>query len=248
MHLVNEIAFFLVIFTGGLVAGTLNVLAGGGSFLTLPLLIAFGLPAATANGTNRVGILIQNVGAVAAFRTQSVKVPPALGRMVWVALAGAPVGTLLALWVEDLFFERFLAVAMVVLGFWTFLSPPQEKHPGKSPSIWLQGSGFFLAGVYGGFVQAGVGFLLLALSTHAGVDLVRGNAFKVRCVLMFTALSLAIFIYADAVQWIPGLVLGAGTWIGGRFGVRLSIRRGHKWLRGVVLLALTVFAVMLWFR
>jgi hypothetical protein len=109
------------------------------------------------------------------------------------------------------------------------------------------GAGFFLAGIYGGFVQAGVGFLMLAVSTLVGYDLVRGNSLKVLCVLVFTPVSLGIFAWNGHVVWLPGLALGAGTILGGLFGVRLTVLKGHRWIKAVVTIVVIVLAVRLWF-
>lgn len=241
---------YLILFGAGLAAGTLNVLAGGGSFLTLPVLILLGLPATTANGTNRVGILLQNVGAVWSFRRHGVLDWKWTVRAAVPACLGAILGTLLALWISDAAFRKLLAFLMVAVTLWTLWDPVnrkknRERKAGRSgfPLIALS---FFVAGVYGGFVQAGVGFLILAATTLAGFDLVRGNAVKVLCILLFTVLSLSMFAWNGHVEWGLGLVLGAGTAIGGQIGVRLTVLKGHSWIRGVVTVAVIVLAVKLW--
>jgi len=239
-----------LLFGVGTVAGTLNVLAGGGSFLTLPVLIFVGLPAATmANGTNRIGILLQNVGAVWSFRRHGVAEP---GSLLWAALpaaVGALGGTWLALKIGDAEFRRILALLMVGITLVTFWDPLRGRGERRlplrrgHPALAL---GFLLAGVYGGFVQAGVGFLILAVTTLAGLDLVRGNAVKVLCILVFTVLSLGVFAWKGMVDWPLGLSLAAGNVLGGLVGVRLTVLKGHRWLRGVVTLAVLAFAVRLW--
>ena len=113
-------------------------------------------------------------------------------------------------------------------------------------SLPLLAFGFFLTGVYGGFVQAGVGFLVLAATTMAGLDLVRGNAVKVLSILAFTVVSLAIFVSQGKVLWIPGLVLAVGTFVGGQLGVRFTVLKGHAWIKRVVTATIVVFAVKLW--
>lgn len=230
----------------GLVAGLLNVLAGGGSFLTLPLLLFLGLPAAEANGTNRVGVLVQNLGAAWGFhRHQVLEWPWALGASV-PALAGAALGTWGALVVPDVAFRRVLAVAMLAFTLWTVLSSP--ARPGgarRRASHPLVAGGFFLVGVYGGFLQAGVGFLVLAITTWAGLDLVRGNAVKVLSVFVLTLLSLAIFAVNGAVHWPFGAALAAGNLAGALVGVRLAVLRGHRWLRRVVTATIVAFAAAL---
>ena len=107
--------------------------------------------------------------------------------------------------------------------------------------------GFLAVGLYGGFIQAGVGFLLLALTSLLGLDLVRGNAVKVLLVLVQTAVSLAIFTLGGKVAWVPGLALAVGSALGGHVGVRITVRKGHAWIRRVVTVTIVLFAVRLWF-
>jgi uncharacterized membrane protein YfcA len=106
---------------------------------------------------------------------------------------------------------------------------------------------FFAVGIYGGFVQAGVGFFVLAATSMAGLDLVRGNAVKVLSILCFTVLSLTIFAFNGRVEWRTGLVLAAGTVLGGLVGARLTVLKGHRWVRGVVTVTMILFALKLWF-
>jgi len=233
---------------GGFVSGVLNVIAGGGSFLTLPLLIFLGLPATEANATNRVAILTQNLGALWSFQRHRVLEWHRAADMVVPALMGAAIGTWAALHVGDREFRRVLAAVMVVVTLWTLLDP---RTRGETPAASRLGrnalrAAFFVVGLYGGFVQAGVGFLVLAVTTQAGLDLVRGNALKVLTILLLTALSLAIFAGAGKVQWVPGLVLGAGSLLGSLVGARLTVRKGHGWIRGVVTVSVVAFALALW--
>lgn len=233
----------------GFIAGALNVIAGGGSFLTLPVLIFLGLPATVANGTNRVGVLMQNVGGIWGFHRHRV-VDWRWGLWVSVpALVGAAIGTWLALQVGDLAFRRILAGVMVLMTLWPLLgggAPAPDRTPLAVHSA-LVIAGFFVVGVYGGFLQAGVGFLVLAITSMAGFDLVRGNAIKVLSVLLLTILSLAIFAAEQQVDWGLGLSLGVGNFAGGQLGVRLTVLKGHGWVRAVVSVAVVAFAIRLWF-
>lgn len=234
---------YLLLFAVGTVAGTLNVLAGGGSFLTLPVLLFLGLPAPLANGTNRVAILMQNAGAVWSFRRRGLLDP---GALVWAALpatAGAAVGAWLALDVGDLAFRRLLAVLMVVLSALSLWSPgwgAVERRPHWAPLA------FFAVGVYGGFIQAGVGFLVLAATTAAGLDLVRGNAVKVLSILCWTVVALAVFAINGSVDWRLGAALAVGNFAGGLAGARLTVLKGHRWVKAVVTITAVLFALGLW--
>ncbi len=234
----------------GLVAGAINVIAGGGSFLILPLLIFFGLPASLANGTNRVGVLSQNLGGILGFhRHRAIDWPWALKASI-PAMAGAALGVWAALEVPDFAFKRILSVAMVVVTVWSLFNQgrkPVATRVLKPPTHWFVVAGFFVVGLYGGFIQAGVGFLVLAITSAAGMDLVRGNAVKLLSVMLLTLLSLAVFAGAGQVDWPRGLALAVGNWGGAVIGVRLAVLKGHAWLQQVVTFTVILFAILLWF-
>jgi len=243
---------YLLLFGVGSVAGVLNVVAGGGSFLTLPVLIFLGLPPTLANGTNRVGVVLQNVGAVWSFRRHGMI---DWSYLLWAALpamVGAVLGSWVALRVGDELFQNILVFLMVAVTLWTLWDPlkkTQLKASGSSqtPVVAVLVAGFFLSGVYGGFVQAGVGFLILATTSLAGLDLVRGNAVKVLSVLCFGVVSLGMFAWQDKVDWWIGLALGTGMALGGLVGVKLTVLKGHAWIKRVVTVTIIVFALRLWF-
>jgi len=237
-----------LLFAAGIVAGTLNVVAGGGSFLTLPLMIFLGIPAGVANGTNRVALLFQNTGAVWGFRRHNVLDVRLAVRLAAPATVGAALGSWMALQVSDFAFQRVLAILMLLMTLWTLLRPtPSEFAPvDESRPIGARLLGlFFLIGIYGGFIQAGVGFLLLAGTTAAGLDLVRGNAAKVTCVLLWTVVTILVFASGGAINWTAGVVLGVGNLIGGQLGVRLTVVKGHAWIRWVVSATIVLFALRL---
>jgi len=254
--LLSELLPYAYLVGAGFVAGTLNVLAGGGSALTLPLLIFLGLPPTVANGTNRVAILAQNTAAVLGFRRHGVSGGGLLVLAVPPALVGAGLGTWVALVVGDEAFQQILSAVMILIAVWMVWRPlprsaPEAAGASDEPGgstlrrIGLIG-GFFVVGFYGGFVQAGVGFLILATTSAAGLDLVRGNALKALLVLSFTPLALGLFWWGGAVEWSSGIALAVGMATGGMLGVRLNVLKGHAWVRGVVTVAVVLFAVRLW--
>jgi uncharacterized membrane protein YfcA len=237
------------LFGVGFIAAVLNVIAAGGSFLTLPLLLFLDLPATVANGTNRVGVLSQNISAVLGFhRHRVLPLRWALGVSA-PALVGAAIGVWGALNIPDIAFRRILSVVMLTMTLGTLLHRSLKGEPRAEPHHpwhWSMLVGFFLMGLYGGFIQAGVGFLALALTTVAGLDLVRGNAVKVFTVMLLTTLSLAVFAGTGNVNWPAGIALGLGNILGGVVGVRVAVLKGHKWLEHVVTVTIVIFAVMLW--
>ncbi len=239
---------YLLLLLAGILAGTLNVIAGGGSFLTLPVLIVLGLPPSVANGTNRVGILVESIVATHGFSDKRVL---DWGAFWWAALpaaGGAVVGSLIAVRIDDQAFQKILAILMVALTLWTLWNPLRKLDAThrQRPGIPLLSVAFFAVGIYGGFVQAGVGFFLLAVTTWAGLDLVRGNAVKVLTVMVFTVMALGVFAWQGKVLWSTGLVLAGGFALGGWAGARLTVVQGHTWVRRVVTIAIVIFAVKLW--
>jgi hypothetical protein len=246
----DPVAKAIILFLVGLVAGTLNVIAGGGSLLTLPVMIFLGLPATVANGTNRVAILIQNIGASWSFQRKGLISRAWLLLAVPPAVVGAVLGTLLAVRIGDVAFQRILALVLVAVAAYTVWRPTpsagtEAKAPPTGSSALAFAGLFFLVGFYGGFLQAGVGFVILAVTAAGGLDLVRGNAVKVTLVLAFTPLALALFAWSGKVDWIVGLALAAGNLLGGLMGVRLQILKGHKWVRNVVTVTIVLFAIKL---
>ncbi len=163
---------------------------------------------------------------------------------------GAVLGTLLAVRIGDVAFQRILAIVLVAVAAWTVWKPtPQAGGEGAAPPAGKRRVGFaalfFLVGVYGGFLQAGIGFVILAVTSAGGLDLVRGNAVKVTLVLAFTPLALALFAWSGKVDWVMGLSLAAGNLIGGLAGVHLQVLKGHGWVRNVVTVTIVIFAVRL---
>ncbi len=232
----------------GLVAGGINTIAGGGSNLTLPLLMMFGQPADVANGTNRVAIWLQSLVGVHAFDRHELLPRASLLPIFVPTASGGLCGALLAALLPNLYLKPVLLGCILTMALLMLLKPElimppagtRARSPGESPLAWW---GLFGAGVYGGFAQAGVGFLLLAvLGAGLRYDLGRANALKLSCTLAFTTVSLAVFIIHDKISWLPGLALALGAMIGARLAVKLSIGLSSSALRYIVF-ALTLAAV-----
>lgn len=233
----------------GVAAGFLNITAGGGSLLTLPFLIFMGLPATVANGTNRIAILAQNMLATARFHRFQV-IPRA---SVWVAVVpavlGALVGAQIAVQIDEVLFKRILAAVLIgALGLMLF--GPGRHAPEVPPQLtWrkkiLMGLAFAGLGVYGGFIQAGIGLLIILVLTAIGYDLVRTNALKVLVVLIFTPLALVVFMVNGQVDYLKGLVLASGNALGAWLGAHVVVQKGHWFLRWIVMAAVVGFALKL---
>lgn len=229
----------------GLAAGFINTTAGGGSMLTLPMLMFLGLPANVANGTNRIAILLQNVIGVRTFHQKKVLNFSTDYRLAIPAVAGAIIGTLFAVEINVELLKKIIAGLMVLMLLIVVLKPDvwvkeQAGEVNAKPTTW-QYVIFFFIGLYGGFIQMGVGFFLLAgLVLGGGYNLLKANAVKVFIVLIYTVFSLGIFMFHGQVDWIAGLILAAGNMIGAWLGVHFSVKGGAKFIRFVLILALVI--------
>lgn len=236
----------LVAGAAGVLAGMLNVMAGGGSLLTLPILIFLGLPAPVANGTNRLGILVQNTVATIRFRRSGYRDVRAGVYLALATLPGAVAGAYLSIDVPEQWFRRILAI-IIVAGVAAMLFPPRVRGSGPPRRA---GVGIYLVflgiGFYGGFIQAGVGMIFLfVLHQLMHLDLVRVNAWKVLIVGIYIIPAFGVFVLTDHVDWVTGAALAAGTGAGGWLGARLTVRGGERWIRGVVVSVLLAMAVRL---
>jgi uncharacterized membrane protein YfcA len=229
----------------GFVAGFVNTLAGSGSLITLPILILLGLPATVANGTNRVGLLAQNLVSVATFRNRGALELKGSGKLLLPSVLGAFLGAALAVDLDEATLNRIIGVLMLVMLGIILLRPRrwlEANADGTSVSYLLQAPVFFAIGIYCGFIQAGAGiFLLAGLVLGSGFDLVRGNAMKNLIVLIVTIAALAVFVYNDQVHWRLGLLLATGNAAGAWLAAHMALRRGAAFVR-YVLVAILAFS------
>jgi uncharacterized membrane protein YfcA len=242
-----EYAEFLILFGVGILAGIINVMAGGGSSLTLPALIFLGLDSATANGTNRIGILIQSIFATLSFRKEKITGLNLGLRLAALTIPGAILGAFLAVKVTDRWFQIILG--MVMIGVIASMLIPQSKNLATSEQgrkTWFVYPAMFAIGFYGGFIQVGVGILIMAVLYHMmRMNLVFVNMHKVFITLIFTIPALLIFMWTDNVNWILGIALAAGNGLGGWWAARISVRGGEKVIRYVMIVAILIIALKL---
>jgi len=243
----------LLVIAVGFIAGFLNTVAGGGSLISLPVLIFLGLPGSVANATNRVAIMAQNIFAVTGFKSKGVPLPMPYSLFLAVAsLVGGFFGARLAVHIPDVLFNRLLAIIMlaVVVSIVLekrFSSPVKKERLTFTAQIVGTGA-FFLLGVYGGFIQAGIGFLVIAVLTHVNhLGLVQTNYIKVFAALLYTGVSIAVFAWENKIIWTTGLVLAIGQGLGGWYASRWSVEKGDTWIKRIMVLAVAALAVKLWF-
>ena len=238
----------------GAVAGWVNTLAGGGSLLTVPALMWYGLPADVANGTSRVAILAQCLAAVVAFRRRRVLDTKLFARVALPSVLGAALGAFAATLIPNAIFKPLLISTLALVALVLLVrsrstkpaDPATDGAPGQKRWVALA---LFGVGVYGGMFQAGVGIMLLVvLSSGLGLDLVRGNAIKVGVALLYSVVAVWVFAASDRVHLSSGLVLALGNVIGAVLGVRFALRAGQEAVRKVVLVGALAVVLSVLFR
>ncbi|WP_445384886.1 sulfite exporter TauE/SafE family protein [Robiginitalea sp. IMCC44478] len=236
----------------GFVVGFINTVAGGASLISLPVLIFLGLPPAVANGTNRVAIVLQTAIAVAGFKSKGVSTFPFNVYLGISALLGSVLGAYIAVDIKGETFNRILAIIMVVVVLIIVFKPKmkvaelQERLSGKY--LWLSIIAFFFIGIYGGFINAGIGFVIILFLHYVNrLSLVRANATKVAIVFIYTLAALAVFVLNDKVIWKVGLVLALGNGLGAWFSSRISVSKGDGYIKIFLVGMVIVMAIKLWF-
>ncbi len=227
-------------------AGFLNVLAGGGSLLTMSTLMLLGMDGAAANGSNRVALCAQNVAAIAAFRRGGIEDFRLSLSLALCALPGAAAGALFGARLAGGYNYILAAVMIAVMILMAAPSRGAREGADRPRNLVLGHVLVAAAGAYGGFIQAGVGFILMPiLNKVMGLDLVRTNMHKVFIVLVYMPVSLAVYAVNGKVDWRTGAALAAGMSIGGWVGARLSLGKGEKLIRPVLYASLTAMTIRL---
>lgn len=245
----NDVWIYVLLPVAGCVAGIINTIAGGGSFLVLPLLIALGMPEQMANGTNRVAIALQSLYSVYAYHTRRPIERASLPRLLAPSLPGLALGAALATWLSPQAFRT--VVGVLFLGFAALMAwePRLLQKERAAPRVLPRGLSiaiFFAIGVYAGFLQAGVGvLLLLALAGLEGRELVDANGLKLAVVAVWIGPTVIWFALAGQVEWGPGLLVGAGNFVGARVGAQLAVAKGNRLIFWVVLAVMVITGVSL---
>ena len=185
----NEIVKLALLFSLGLIAGFINVMAGGGSTLTLPVLIFLGLEGSLANGTNRVAIMIQNLSAIISFKREKYEKFRLSLKLSAFALPGAIVGALISVKISNELFQTILAFVMMGIIITLILPNSKKEMIGENFKYnpWYVYAAMFGIGFYGGFIQAGVGFIIMAALHHLmRLNLVNTNMHKVFIICFYT--------------------------------------------------------------
>jgi uncharacterized membrane protein YfcA len=227
-----------VLVAGGVLAGIINAFAGGGSFISFPLLMWAGLPPQVANATNRVAIVLQCMTGTVNYHRHGVLPWRDLLKVVPAMILGALPGAWYASHLDEDLFRKLSAFFLFLMLGTMFIDPKKwtsESPEGGRIRYWHL-PGFVLLGLYGGFLQVGIGSFILGLFVLAGgYDVVRGNALKFALAGIYNAAALVLFARSGQVNWWAGGVLAIGMMIGGAIGSQLVVLRGVRWVRYVVI-------------
>jgi len=248
----SEVFVYALLPLAGFVAGIVNTIAGGGSFLTLPCLMLLGLPEQLANGTNRIAIAMQSLYSVRVYHQHRPIEWRALPALLGPSLPGLAVGAALATELSPAAFRGamgvlFLAFVAVMLVRPRLLLESAERE--RPRSRWLEVAAFFAIGMYAGFLQAGVGvLLLLALSTLQSRELVDANGIKLAIIAVWIVPTVIFFAARGQVEWLPGVMVGIGNFFGARVGAKLAVKKGNKLIFGFVVAVMVATGISLLVR
>ncbi|MEZ5340052.1 MAG: sulfite exporter TauE/SafE family protein [Acidimicrobiales bacterium] len=230
-----------LVFFGGLIAGGINSMAGGGSLLTVPLLDVAGVTGLLANGTNRVAVLFSNGTSAYSYAKRGVDVWRRSIPVVIPSVVGGLVGATLISNLDDAAFKKLFGVLMIPLLAMALWKPRAKTAPEPWPAS-IVVVVFFLVGIYAGAIQAGVGLFLVLLLARAGYDLVEANALKTIVILGVSATAVPVFVAKGQVSWLPAVVLAAGMGLGGYVGAKFAVEGGERVIRPVLVVSVVALA------
>lgn len=244
---------WIILLPAAFIAGALNAVAGGGSFLTLPALVFVGVPPVAANATGTVALLPGYMASAWGFR-EDIQAPPRLSlkNVVLLSLLGGSSGAALLLLTSDQAF-RVLVPWLLLLATGAFAFAPQlrqwtlrgsEQPPATATAV----LGLLTVAAYGGYFNGGLGILLLALLGLLGqTNLNTMNGMKNLISALLTAIAVAIYAAGGVVEWSQALGMMVAASAGGYSGARVARHIPAVWLRaGIVLTGLVMAALFFW--
>jgi uncharacterized protein len=239
----------LLIFAGFLV-GVINTIAGSGTIITYSLFMMLGLPVNFANGTIRLGVIMQTLTSTLNFKKHNALDWRKGFKLALPVVIGSIVGAQIAVEINEAVFEKILAGILLIMLFFIFYRPERwlkdQMHKIQSKATIIQLLLFFIIGIYGGFIHIGVGiFMLSVLVLNAGYDLVKANAIKVMTVFLYSPFALAVFMMNDQVHYGMGLIAAIGNVFGGYVGSRMAINWGNNFVRLVLMAVIILFSAYL---
>jgi uncharacterized protein len=240
-----SILIIIALISSGLLVGFINTLAGGGTIISLSLLMFLGLPAPVANGTNRVAVLFQNLVAVRNFHRSGMF---SSAKGLWLGIPtilGSVIGANIAVSLNQGIIEKTIAVVMIIMLVFIIADPKRWLRGNQilmsRPLNWKTHAIFFIVGLYGGFIHVGVGyFILTALVLNCGYDLVKANAVKNLIVLLYVPFTLTVFVIQGQVMWKYGLIHAIGNVIGAYIASKYAVKWGTGFVRWMIVFIILI--------
>ncbi|MEC5216257.1 putative membrane protein YfcA [Actimicrobium sp. GrIS 1.19] len=246
------IATGLSLFAVATVAGAINSVAGGGSFLSFPTLMLAGLPGISANATNNTAMWIGTVASAHGYREEVKQTGAVAWRMIFSSAAGSIVGALLVLLTPETAFVKAVPFLLLAATLLFILGPLLTRRHGPQPDIvelprWALPAQFLL-GIYGGYFGAGVGIATLALLAQMGFTKIHQmNGLKTLLTACMNGVAVVPFALAGAIVWHWALVMCAGAMIGGYVGARLARKASPALVRRmVIVIAVSMTTYFFW--
>jgi uncharacterized membrane protein YfcA len=239
----------LLIFAGFL-TGVVNTFAGSGTVISYSLFMFLGLPVSHANGTVRMGVILQTLAAAINFNRKKV-LDVKKGLLLGIPITlGSILGAQIAVSIDKDIFEKIVAIVLILMLFFLFKNPDKwikekKEISSKNPTKWHYLI-YFLIGIYGGFIHMGVGiFLLAALVLISGYDLVKANALKIFTVFLYSPFVLIVFMLNGHIDYAMGLFSSIGNLIGGIIASYFAIKQGANFVRGILIVVIILFSAQL---
>ncbi len=240
-----EVGYVIIIFISGMLSGILNIMAGGGSTITLGVMIFMGMDASVANGTNRIGLMVESTTGVLAFRSEKYSAFGESFKLSLFTLPGAVLGAIFAIRISNELFQQILAVIMILILVTLFIPKSKKNDLSKESGagkIFIYPA-MVLIGFYGGFIQVGIGFLLMGALRHfLNLDLVRVNMHKVFIVFIYTIPLLFVFGLTGNINWFYAFFLACGYAVGAWWSAKFSIKKGEKVIKIILGIAILIMA------
>ena len=244
-----EYGQYPVFFILGAVVSLINSIAGGGSTLSLPIMIFLGMPATVANGTNRIGLIIGNISSVVNLARHGYLNKKIFFQLLIPTVIGASIGVCFLVRIGDKAFQAILACVICLV---VVMSNLRKDILGKPPAAppekltWKGAVGFACISIYGCIVQVGVGFVqIFGLTRYTGLEPIRVNALKNALTNVFLLLSTIILGVAGKIDWPIAIVMAAGACLGGYFGSFLQRKKGNKFIKHFVSATSVAMAIYL---
>jgi uncharacterized membrane protein YfcA len=247
---------WVILFAGAFIAGAMNSIAGGGTLISFPLLIWFGLDPRVGNATNAVALWPGFFGGLFGFRRELADSKTLLVRLGLISVIGGAVGAgLLILTPSQVFahmvpflilFATVLFMVQSPLNRWLRLQPIAAK---PSASWWLGALVFqFFSAIYGGYFGAGNSILMLAVLGLLGLhDIHRANGIKNFLGICINSIAILGFAFSHLVSWPEGLLMAVASLLGGYVGARMAMRIGKIFVRrAVIIIGFVIATLMLW--